>query len=150
MPGDTPSPSTTRSFATCSAISFPTRALFLALTCPVLHRPERQSSSVFLEPGLDDLAEHLDGILRLAADGGDLDLGARPGSEHHQPEDRPRRNRRATLRDGDLGIEPRRELDELGGGPSVQATPVGDHRGIPENVSVTAVVDHPKLTTPLE
>ena len=47
--------------------------------------------------------------------------------QHHQPEDRARRNRRAALRDGDLGVEAGRELDELRGGAGMQAAPVGDH-----------------------
>src|SRR5690554_4312123 len=85
--------------------------------------------SLLSETALDELDELLDrgpGVLAARPDG---DLTAVLGSEHHHAHDALAVHLRVILADPDLGAEAGRELDELGGGPSVQAVLVADGNG---------------------
>src|SRR5579859_5111073 len=101
IPGDTPSPCSTRSG----------RSL----------RP-----SPLIEATGDEIGERRHGALRLGSGGGELDGGAGPGRQHHQSHDRAAGDRGAVLAHGHLGVELPRELDEPGGGAGMEAALVAD------------------------
>src|SRR5215472_295841 len=106
MPGETPSPCSTRS-----------------------GRSLRPAPSPLIEAAGDEIGERRHGALRLGAGGGQLDGGAGPGRQHHQTHDRAARNRGAVLAHGHLGVELPGKLDEAGGGAGVETALVADGNG---------------------
>src|SRR5579883_827413 len=99
MPGETPSPSKTRS------------------PSPAARRPPRRGAfgrvrdvSAFIEAGGDQGRQRVGGALGLPPGGADLDLAARRCGQHHQPHDGHAGHGTFLLRDRHGGVECRRKL----------------------------------------
>src|SRR6185436_14364289 len=81
-----------------------------------------------VEAACDQILDGRDRVPLVHAGDGERDPGALRGGEQQDPEDALAVDLLAVLADLDLGLEAAGRLDELGGGPGVQAESVADRK----------------------
>src|SRR5437762_5533135 len=78
-------------------------------------------SFYFVEFGIDQLLDRLDRLLLILAVGGDVDDRPAAGGEKEDAEDAFAVDFLVAFTDFDVGLEPRRAVDQLGGGTGMKA-----------------------------
>ena len=87
---------------------------------------DRLAVLVLVEPRRDQFGQRLDGLRGVGPACLQLEAGAALGGHHRQLQQTLAIKLVVIVADPDLGLEPRRQLDELHGGPDMQAEAVGD------------------------